>query len=61
MGSEALIVARTDTYSGKFIDNNIDKLDHPFILGVTDPAKPTELKTMVKAGRAAIEKMEKSK
>ena len=45
MGSEALIVARTDTYSGKFIDNNIDKIDHPFILGVVDPSKPKELKT----------------
>jgi len=50
MGTTTLIVARTDTFSGKFIDNNIDKRDHPFILGVVDAAKPAELKTFIEAG-----------
>jgi len=41
MGTDTLIVARTDTFSGKFLDCNIDKVDHPFILGVIDPENPT--------------------
>ena len=54
MGSEAVIVARTDTFSGKFLDCNIDKVDHPFILGVVDPANTKNTKTFVDAGRDAI-------
>lgn len=54
MGTDTLLIGRTDTFSGKFLDNNIDPRDHPFILGITDPSNPTELKTFVKAGREAI-------
>jgi len=54
MGTDTMIVCRTDTYSGKFLDNNIDKRDHPFILGVVDPSNVTALKTFVEAGRDAI-------
>jgi len=39
MGAETVLVGRTDTFSGKFIDNNVDGRDHPFILGVLDPSK----------------------
>lgn len=45
MGADCVIVARTDTFSGKYIDSNFDRHDQPFILGVTDPSKPEEFKT----------------
>ena len=33
MGSQLLVVARTDSEAAKFIDNNIDPRDQAFILG----------------------------
>lgn len=54
MNSEIIIVARTDVFSGKWIDSNHDKLDQGFILGVTDPAKPEDIKTFIEAGVDAI-------
>lgn len=36
MGSENLVIARTDSESGKLISSAIDVRDHEFILGVTD-------------------------
>lgn len=56
MGNEMNIVARTDSLDATFIDNNIDPVDQPFILGVVDPAKPENLKTFPNAGRDAIKK-----
>ncbi|CAK7275515.1 mitochondrial 2-methylisocitrate lyase [Sporothrix epigloea] len=38
MGTENLILARTDSESGKLISSTIDVRDHEFILGVTDPS-----------------------
>lgn len=38
MGSENLVIARTDSESGKLISSAIDVRDHEFILGVTDPS-----------------------
>lgn len=38
-----LIIARTDSLGAKLIDSNIDPIDHPWILGVTDPSKPDYL------------------
>jgi len=40
MGGENLIIARTDSESGKLISSNIDARDHEFILGVTENVKP---------------------
>lgn len=40
MGSENLIIARTDSESGKLISSNVDVRDHEFILGVTEDVKP---------------------
>lgn len=37
MGTETIIIARTDAESATLLDNNIDKRDHPFILGTTNP------------------------
>lgn len=36
MGSENLVIARTDSESGKLISSAIDVRDHEFILGITD-------------------------
>ena len=33
MGAEIFIVARTDALDAKYLDSNIDPLDHPHILG----------------------------
>lgn len=54
MGADLVIVARTDVFSGKYIDSNHDVNDHAFILGVTDPAKPEDIKTFRAAGEEAI-------
>jgi isocitrate lyase len=37
MNCELVLVARTDALSAVFLDNNIDPIDHPFILGSVDP------------------------
>ncbi|KAI9140477.1 isocitrate lyase, partial [Paraphysoderma sedebokerense] len=37
MGVENLIVARTDAEAATLLQNNIDKRDHPFIIGATNP------------------------
>eukprot|EP00117_Sycon_ciliatum_P034867 scpid78801/ scgid26529/ Isocitrate lyase len=56
MGNDMVIVARTDSLDASFIDNNIDPIDHPWILGVVDPAHPEATKTFPVAGRDAIAK-----
>ncbi|KAH7161181.1 isocitrate lyase [Dactylonectria macrodidyma] len=38
MGCENLVIARTDSESGKLLSSAIDARDHEFILGVSDPA-----------------------
>ena len=40
MGCENLIIARTDSESGKLISSAIDIRDHEYILGVTEDAEP---------------------
>src|SRR5436305_9971083 len=40
MGSENLLIARTDSESGKLLSSAIDVRDHEFILGVTEDAEP---------------------
>lgn len=37
MGSNLVIVARTDAEAATLLDNNVDGRDHPFILGCTTP------------------------
>lgn len=39
MGSELVIIARTDALSAKLLDSNIDPIDHPYILGVVEGNK----------------------
>ncbi|KAI4242360.1 MAG: hypothetical protein L6R40_004089 [Gallowayella cf. fulva] len=40
MGCENLLIARTDSESGKLLSNNIDARDHEYILGVTEDIAP---------------------
>ncbi|KAI4126888.1 MAG: hypothetical protein LQ338_003502 [Usnochroma carphineum] len=40
MGSENLLIARTDAESGKLLSSNIDIRDHEYILGVTEDTEP---------------------
>ena len=54
MGCELVICARTDALSAVFLDNNIDPVDHPFILGSIDPNNDKKLCTFPEAGRNAI-------
>eukprot|EP00744_Colponema_vietnamica_P001501 GILI01002481.1.p1 GENE.GILI01002481.1~~GILI01002481.1.p1 ORF type:complete len:572 (+),score=186.36 GILI01002481.1:83-1717(+) len=39
LGTETVIVARTDAEAASFLDTNQDPRDHPFILGATTPVK----------------------
>lgn len=41
MGSELLLVARTDAEAAKMLDGNIDYRDHPFILGTCNRELPS--------------------
>lgn len=54
MGSELIIVARTDSLSATLLDNNIDPVDHCVILGQTDPLNTDAVDTFPEAGRKAI-------
>ena len=40
MGVENLLIARTDSESGRLLSSAIDVRDHEFILGVTDDVEP---------------------
>jgi len=40
MGCENLVIARTDSESGKLLNSAIDVRDHEFILGVTEEVEP---------------------
>lgn len=40
MNSENLLIARTDSESGKLLSSAVDVRDHEFILGVTDDVEP---------------------
>lgn len=53
-GSPLVIVGRTDSLSARLIDNNIDPVDQPFILGAWDTSNPQDLKTFPEVGIAII-------
>lgn len=40
MGTETLVIARSDAESGKLISSAVDVRDHEFILGVTEDVEP---------------------
>jgi isocitrate lyase len=65
MGTETIIVARTDGEAATLLDNNIDKRDHPFILGATVPGtvslnKIIEAATSRSASPEEIQKIEEN-
>mmetsp|Transcript_23675 Transcript_23675/g.36533 ORF Transcript_23675/g.36533 Transcript_23675/m.36533 type:complete len:568 (+) Transcript_23675:25-1728(+) len=49
MGTNTIIVARTDAEAATLLDSNIDKRDHPFILGVTNPVAGSVQDALAKA------------
>ena len=57
MGAENLVIARTDSESGKLISSAIDVRDHEFILGVTENVEPLAetLQAMEREGAATSE------
>lgn len=46
MGSENLVIARTDSESGRLLSSSIDVRDHEFILGVADPSLKSLAETL---------------
>lgn len=40
MGTNNLLIARTDSESGNLLSSSVDAADHEFILGVAEPTKP---------------------
>ncbi|KAK4224357.1 putative mitochondrial isocitrate lyase [Podospora fimiseda] len=46
MGTENLVIARTDSESGKLISSSIDVRDHEFILGAADPSVESLAETL---------------
>ncbi|KAL4904607.1 hypothetical protein BDW74DRAFT_154232 [Aspergillus multicolor] len=57
MGVENLVIARTDSESGKLLSSAIDVRDHEFILGVTQESEPLAetLQAMEREGAAPAE------
>jgi isocitrate lyase len=57
MGCENLVIARTDSESGKLISSAVDARDHEFILGVTEEVEPLAetLQVMEMEGASAEE------
>jgi len=57
MGSENLVIARTDSESGKLLSSAIDARDHEYILGVTEDVEPLAetLQVMEAEGAAGSE------
>lgn len=41
LGTDLVLIARTDAEAATLLDNNVDGRDHPFILGVTTPGLPS--------------------
>lgn len=51
LGTNTIIVARTDAEAATLLDSNIDGRDHPFILGVTTPGLASLGDTLAEARR----------
>lgn len=57
MGCENLVIARTDSESGRLISSAIDVRDHEFILGITEDVEPLAetLQAMEREGASPAE------
>ncbi len=51
LGTNTIIVARTDAEAATLLDSNMDGRDHPFILGVTTPGLASLGETLAEARR----------
>lgn len=56
MGSDLVIISRTDALGARLIDSNIDPIDQPHILGRCQPDLKEKLVTFPEAGYHKIEK-----
>jgi isocitrate lyase len=54
MGTETILIARTDSEAATLLDNNIDPRDHPFILGTTHVELPSLQQTIQDAEQRMI-------
>ena len=61
LGSNLILVARTDAEAATLLDSNIDGRDHPFILGVTNPNIPSllDVSASAKASNRDINQVQK--
>jgi isocitrate lyase len=57
MGTENLLIARTDSESGKLLSSAVDVRDHEFILGITEDVEPLSetLQAMEREGASAVD------
>ena len=60
LSSNIIIVARTDAEAATLLDSNIDKRDHPFILGVTN-SKIESLQDALERGQSVLEWEQRAK
>jgi isocitrate lyase len=51
MGTDTVIVARTDAEAATLLDSNVDHRDHPFILGATNPNSRSVNEIMAEAAK----------
>eukprot|EP00662_Eupelagonemidae_sp_cell21_P017157 gene17157-15652_t len=54
MGTDTVLVGRTDSEAATLLDNNIDGRDHPFILGTTNKDLPALVDTLREMERAQL-------
>uniref|UniRef100_A0A7S4RWH6 Isocitrate lyase n=2 Tax=Ditylum brightwellii TaxID=49249 RepID=A0A7S4RWH6_9STRA len=53
LGTELILVARTDAEAATLLDSNMDGRDHPFILGVTNPGILSSLEETISSSSSA--------
>lgn len=58
LGTSTIIVARTDAEAATLLDSNIDKRDHPFILGVTNTNVKSLYDTLAEAKTSGCSDMD---
>ena len=58
LGTNTIIVARTDAEAATLLDSNIDGRDHPFILGVTTPGLESLGDTLAQARKQGQQNLE---
>lgn len=57
LGSNLVLVARTDAEAATLLDSNIDGRDHAFILGVTTPGLPSLQEAVAQASSSQVQQV----